>query len=209
MITLRVLVHEGIKGTPVSGARLEVGSSIYYTGEEAMIIEVEKGQQHVGISKPGYVGIEEDIQVEGDKDLNFTIEPLIQLSGSDAGGGLRTYFTEGESIYVSIWAPGEYPAQLYVLPDGGAEEGQVLLDLTHDGHERILTDNGTVIEIVWREHAVKGSYDVVLDLNSNGLYESTTDRLFNEIGPAFRVPEALLQLIILSGIAAGMARARH
>jgi PKD repeat protein len=206
--TLRVLVHDSITGNPVAGVRLVIGSGVYFTGEEHVPIEVEMGQRHVGISKPGYVDMEKDIQVQEDMDLNYQIEPVIQLFGSDAGGNPKMDFTEMDSIYVSIWAPGVYPALLYVLPDGGAREGKVLLDSSPNGHEGIATGNGTIIEMVWGNHAIRGSYDVVLDLNSNGLYESSTDRLFNDIGPAFRIPEVCLQLILLSGLIAGLVWAR-
>lgn len=198
---LNILVLDSVKLTPVIGAIVSIGGKDYKTGEWPLSVELEEGSWTVLISKTGFLSAEETVVLNQPLSLSFKITPIFDLFSCDVTGVPKNDYSSNEIVYASLTAPDRYPSLLYVVSDGSTMDGQPLLDMSVDGHQYILSENGTTVTAVWKFHCVTGSYDIVLDLNSNGLFDLGSDVVEDLDTVGFRIPETFSMFALLFVVA--------
>jgi hypothetical protein len=71
----------------------------------------------------------------------------------------------------------------------------------------ISDENGTVLPIaVWSDPATIGKYDIIVDVNGNGIYDEGIDALDNndvEVSAGFMIPEytSFVAILLLNAVA--------
>jgi len=95
---------------------------------------------------------------------------------SDSSGNEKNTFGLSETVYVTMPATGE-TIRLYVMADQTTwTNGTLLADVSGDGYEELtLSTNGTQVVKLWDPPLTNGDYDIVVDKNSNGVYDEGMD----------------------------------
>jgi PKD repeat protein len=132
---------------------------------------------------------------DGKSSSNITSIEVLDPSGflfwaSDQNGGAISEASIGEGIYATIVSPGSFSCQLHVIISGTATEGQPLIDLR--GNPTTIHMENSVTTLVWAPTS-SGLYDLVLDLDREGIYGTEYDL----IHPAILVVD---QAYLLAGI---------
>lgn len=186
LVMVRIL--DAIKLSPVSGASVEMADASYESSTEPLSFEVREGTWALTASKAGYLTVRQIVIVDGDLSLVVEMMPIVYLFPCDALGGTKSDFASNEAVYAGLFAPDRYGVRIYVIGDGRATEGRVLEDVSSDGFELLASANGTVVTAVW-PRPIPGSYDLVLDLDGNGVYDADWDVLESPYQPGFRIAE--------------------
>jgi hypothetical protein len=198
------VVYDDIKLTPVVGAVISVDGANYTTGEFPVTVELRVGAHTVQVSKPGFSTQSETFYLDSEINKAYKLSPILELHASDSAGAPVDDFGPLDSVYITLTAPDEYPALLFVVNDRGYSDGRQLQDVRPGGSGHIVSENGTTISLIWGPGLFTGKYDLVLDLNSNGIYNNEVDIVEGELGYAFAVFEPVLWagLVCLSAAAA-------
>jgi len=98
------------------------------------------------------------------------------IRSSDNLGNEKNTFNSSEKVYVTLPATGE-TIRLYAVADQTTwTNGTLLADVSGDGYEELtLNTNGTQIVELWSPPLTNGDYDIVVDKNSNGVYDEGID----------------------------------
>ena len=106
---------------------------------------------------------------------------------ASASGAQKNEFTNLQDIYIkstSLCEPNT-EVNLYVIEDKDSwDGGEVLIDIRNEGFQQIILDAGKIsLTKIW-ENPFPGNYDLVVDCNENGEYDSFIDKVddFSEIG---------------------------
>jgi hypothetical protein len=167
---------------------VEIAGATYESAIEPLFFEVQEGTWALTVSKAGYLAARQTVIVGGDITLVVEMMPIVQLFPCDALGDLKSDYASDETVYAGLIALDQYGARVYVIGDGRAMAGKVLEDVTSDGFESLASANGTVVTAVWLR-PIPGSYDLVLDLDENGVFDAGLDVLESPYQPGFRVME--------------------
>lgn len=105
-----------------------------------------------------------------------SIPALEAIWSSDVLGNEKNTFNSSEAIYVAMPATGE-TVRLYIMADQTTwTNGTLLADVSGDGYEELtLSTNGTQVVELWSPPLTNGDYDIVVDKNSNGVYDEGID----------------------------------
>ncbi len=104
---------------------------------------------------------------------------------TDAGGSAKRDFEENDLVYVSgqNFAPSAQFNLYLVLPEDVEQQGTKLIDQSVDGMNLVTAVAGNLNASNIGMAVRAGEYNVVADLNGNGIYEST-DRVAGACSPA-------------------------
>jgi hypothetical protein len=103
-------------------------------------------------------------------------------------GNPKDLFTPAETVYVTVPATGQ-KVTLYVVADKTAwNDGDVLIDIS-DGPETLTLDSGPGNQTIriWAPPLTVGAYDIVMDANNNGVFETGTDLIDSVLITGFHV----------------------
>ena len=101
----------------------------------------------------------------------------LALWSSDDKGEPKNRFDTGERIFATIRTPAIYSARLYIISQG-CEAGLPLKDIS--GAYKNIGMAGNTNLLVWEGLDIfTGSFDMVLDLNSNGIFEPLIDPFYS------------------------------
>jgi hypothetical protein len=147
------------------------------------------------------VGSENPIQVLMDADHNLTVvftdEPLpaSTIESCNSAGDQKDYFDLGETVYVT--GNGYSPSiiyNLYVVADTDWIDG-MSIPIRVSGTASTVTSNieGAIPSTaIWSNPQTIGKYDIVVDVNSNGVYDAGVDALDSsdvEVTAGMVIPE--------------------
>jgi hypothetical protein len=120
---------------------------------------------------------------------------------SNSSGSLQTSFYINQSVYLApsttniTW--NSTKVRIYTVADSNSWlNGTSLTDLS-GGYETFTTNNSGYLataSVIWSSPAA-GSYDVVADVNDNGIYESNFDFVSDRF-QVFQIPGAILNISI-------------
>lgn len=98
------------------------------------------------------------------------------IRSSDSSGNEKNTFNSSETVYVTMPATGD-TIRLYIMADQTTwTNGTLLADVSGDGYEELtLSANGTQVVELWSPPLTNGDYDIVVDKNSNGVYDEGID----------------------------------
>jgi hypothetical protein len=140
------------------------------------------------------------------------------IRSSDDLGNEKNTFDLSETVYVTMPATGE-AIRLYVVADQTTwTDGDPLADVSGDGYEELnLTIDGSQVVELWDPPLTNGDYDIVIDKNSNGVYDEGIDVVdsFTLVGfevipefPSFLVMPLFMVLAMSAGVFAKKATRR-
>jgi hypothetical protein len=143
-----------------------------------------------------------------------------QIWSADGNYGFQDVFQISDSVYVSgdldYVDPGFdlFPdANIYIMANRTWTGNETLIDLTPDGADQVIGSLGGGAffdELVWLQPLVAGYYDIIADVNEDGIYNSGLDILDGSGASAgFRVvPLPASIILIISGLT-GLAVVRR
>jgi len=104
------------------------------------------------------------------------IPPPGAIWSSDDLGNEKNTFDVTETVYVTVPATGQ-TVRLYVVADQvNWTDGDPLTDVSGDGYEELtLSADGTQVVKLWDPTLTVGDYDIIEDINRNGVYDEGTD----------------------------------
>jgi len=105
-----------------------------------------------------------------------------------------TKFYTNESVYIyttSNISVGEKEVRVYVVSDSNAWNNGTTLQDIRGSFSTISTNSSGYIPLtlIWSSELKVGKYDIVLDINSNGIYENNVDILNSSTKTGFEVVE--------------------
>jgi hypothetical protein len=142
----------------------------------------------------------------------------VTIWSSDSVGNPKDVFVLGETVYVTVPRIGQI-VTLYVVADKTTwSTGDLLTDVSTDGAETATLDAppGTQTIQIWAPPLVPGHYDIVMDVDNDGVFDTGLDLVdsvqivgFNVVPEVpFGVAMAFLSMIIALVGFAGFKRFR-
>jgi len=130
-----------------------------------------------------------------------TASPLSQLPttiwSSDNLGNPKDFFATDETVYVTVTATGQQ-VTLYIVADKTVWNNCDILNDVSDGAETLTLDSrGNQTIQIWASPLAEGIYDIVMDVNNNGIYDAGLDLIDSELVAGFIVPEITLHNAIV------------
>ncbi len=185
---LTISVMDAVKLTPLANPILTLNGSTHVLEEGSLSVRLAGGAWTISIWKQGYSTIDQTIFLDRDRSIAYELAPMLDVYPCDAMGRMKTDYSVSGQVYVCLDAPDRYAMCVYVVRDGQALDGRLLLDVTSNGCESV-SESGALPLIVWPANLVEGRYDLVLDLNSNGIFDLGLDVLNSSEGAAFTIPD--------------------
>ena len=103
------------------------------------------------------------------------LQPITNVWASDGLGNDKELFEPIDSVYATVQAAGQ-PVTFYVTAHHETwSDGDVLTDVSGGTEMLTLNPSGVQTVEVWVPILISGSFDVVLDTNNNGLFDSGVD----------------------------------
>lgn len=134
-------------------------------------------------------------------DGSLTSPQRPQLWSSDSLCNPKDVFVPGEPVYATVQGVWGQTVTLYVVVDQTAwNDGDSLVDVS-DGAETLTlnSDGGTQAIQIWAPPLVLGEYDVVMDVDNDGVYDTELDAVDSILIPGFNViPEIPFGTIMAS-----------
>ena len=111
---------------------------------------------------------------QGGFSMNF-MQPAQTVWASDALGNDKEVFEPSDSVFASVQAAGQTVTFYVTAHHETWVDGNVLADVSGGAEHVTLNPSGVQTVEVWVPLLVSGSYDVVLDANNNGVFDSGVD----------------------------------
>ena len=103
------------------------------------------------------------------------VESVSTVWASDALGNDKELFESSDSMYASVQAAGQTVTFYVTAHHLTWVDGDVLADVSGGAEMLTLNPSGVQTVQVWVPLLISGSYDVVLDANNNGVFDSGID----------------------------------
>ncbi len=187
-----------VRATVLSGFEIEIAGKVYRVQEPPCTLEIGAGNWSMMVTKAGYRPCERVVSVNRSGPVTLALAPLLDVFSSDSDGLNRDRYSVGHDVYATISSQGSYPVLVYVVDAGSATDQVGLNDVSTDGYEYQVTENGTSTLSIWKSPLAPGDYDIVLDLDSDGLFDRGLDVVFHEKRVGFQVAEGLLPILLIS-----------
>ena len=203
--------------TPIGGAQIIVDYASLPTDPAGHFeLELEAGEYTVFVEADGYQSQERQITIEPDGNTEETflmqsVYPVIPvIESSNSAGDQKDFFELGETVYVS--GSGYEPSttlNVYLVQDTETWSEGMTIPTRVSGTATQISSNGEGVippTVLWSNPQVVGKYDIVVDVNNNGVYDPEVDVLDDgdvEVTAGMVIPEFsplhfLLLLITLS-----------
>jgi len=109
---------------------------------------------------------------------------------SDSAGALREEFCQTEDVYATgTGFPPNTDVDVYVVEDRKWSDDDAIPDDVGDGMDTVTTDGDGDLgpTVVWEKPLEPGEYDIVFDVNQNGVYNALVDYVDDPNHPGFEV----------------------
>jgi hypothetical protein len=138
---------------------------------------------------------------------NLSFSPLPTIESCDIGGSKKDEFDLGEPVYIngSGYSPST-PYDFYVVNDTITWTDEMPIPARIPGTATTISSDalGNIpTTAIWADPQTIGAYDMVVDINGNGVYDANVDVLDNDdimVTAGFVIPEftSILPLLILA-----------
>ena len=143
------------------------------------------------------------------------VPPPTAIWSSDDLGNEKNTFEVSETVYVTVPATGQ-TVRLYVVADQTTwTDGDPLTDVSGDGYEELtLSTDGTQIVKLWDPPLTVGDYDIIEDINRNGVYDEGIDAVDSitlvgvDIIPEFSTLISILLMFVVLTVAIAIYKRR-
>ncbi|MCW4015854.1 MAG: hypothetical protein NWF06_05740 [Candidatus Bathyarchaeota archaeon] len=140
-----------------------------------------------------------------DYTADFTVSsgyvPVGDIWSSDGLGNVKNSFSSGQIVYVTVPEAGQ-TVSLYVVDTQSTwNDGDILTDVSLDGIETVTLNSGQGTQTIqiWVPPTIIGNYDIVMDVDQDGVFDAQLDQVDSlEITGFSVIPEAPLGTIMLS-----------
>ncbi|TRO53795.1 hypothetical protein E2P61_00330, partial [Candidatus Bathyarchaeota archaeon] len=188
---------------PIPEAQLNINFATFHTDPEGNFeIELEAGEYDVFIEANGYHSQEMHIQIQAGStnNQNFLLEKIestiAMVESSNSAGDQKDFFELGETVYVmgSGYSPST-TYSLYVVEDVATwNDGTTIPTRVPETAANISsnTEGAVSATVIWSDPQAAGKYDIVVDVNSNGVYDVGVDALDDsdiEVTAGMVIPE--------------------
>ncbi len=188
---------------PIPEAQLNINFATFLTDPEGNFeIELEAGEYDVFIEANGYHSQEMHIQIEAGNpnNQNFFLEKIestiAMVESSNSAGDQKDFFELGETVYVmgSGYSPST-TYSLYVVEDVATwNDGTTIPTRVPETAANISSNSEGAVSatVIWSDPQAAGKYDIVVDVNSNGVYDVGVDALDDsdiEVTAGMVIPE--------------------
>jgi PKD repeat protein len=194
---LNITIVDAVSGNPITSAEAKIDGMAYPLVDGSVSIEVESGGHRITATAIDYIQKTVDIQLTGSISLPIEMNPVCRIWPSDDKGTQMNSFSSEETVYATILSPGIYQSRVYVVSGALPADQATILDVTGDGPVNTKVGKGQTFSLVWPPDQRKGDFRLVLDLDSDGVFDSLHDR----ISPRFSVPEMAFLLALSSFLA--------
>ncbi len=133
------------------------------------------------------------------------------ISATNSTGGAKDSFYTNETVYVTstgnILDNSSY-VWVYVVSDSNSWSGNINLTDVSTGRKLLQTNStGSLLTYpIWLPTLTVGKYDVVVDINKDGYYNSTVDFVDSSSGTGFEVVDLPAPTIAASETSSGSSR---
>ncbi len=189
MHQVSIVVRDAVNLVPLADLSVCVGREEYLVEEFPLDIWLEEGEWRVSINKTGYQRLERWVSVNESLAISLAATPDIRFFASDERGGEKVDYSITDTVYVTVVSPRDYSLRFRVVRDGKARSGEPLVDISTDGYDEIVAPSGSSTYPVWENRLELGSYDIVLDTNSNGIFDADTDLQYRRDFRGFQITE--------------------
>jgi len=100
------------------------------------------------------------------------------LWASDTRGGRLQELFPGSDLFATIVSPGQYSCPLYIIRSGTASQGHELAGIMDNPPTVYM--NGSTTNRIWTP-SIDGTFDMVLDLDLNGVFSPAYDRVYTSV----------------------------
>ncbi len=174
--------------SPIAEAKVNIDFSIFLTDPAGNFeLELTAGEYNVLVEANGYFSQERQILVEagGATEEIFLLQSIESaetvIESSNSGAEQKDVFELGETVYVA--GNGYSPSttyNLYVVEDVATWTDGVTIPPRVLGTAITISSNsegGIPPTVAWSNPQIVGKYDIVVDVNDNGVYDSGLDAL--------------------------------
>ena len=205
---------------PIAEAELGINFATFLTDAEGNFeIELEAGEYDVFIGADGYQGQEMHIQIDAGSTNNqdFLLEKIesteVMVESCNLVGDQKDFFELGEAVYImGRGYSSSTTYNVYLVEDVETwTDGATIPDRISETASTILSNSeGDVPAMaVWSNPQAAGKYDIVVDVNNNGVYDVGVDALDDsdvEVTAGMVIPEfAPLHFLTLLTVLAAFA----
>jgi len=194
---LNVTIVDAVSGNPISSAEAKIDGREYPLVDGSISLAAESGGHRITATALDYIQTTVDVQLSGSISLPIEMNPVCRIWPSDVKGTQIVTYAFEESVYATVLSPGTYLSQIFVVSGALPADQTPLVDVTGDGPVNIEVTKGQTYSMVWPPDQRKGEFRMVLDLDSDGVFDSSHDR----ISPRFSIPE-MIYLLALSNFVA-------
>jgi len=205
---LTVFVQDAFNGQPLSGAMLEIDGVATRLQGSSFTVRLTGGSYAMSASLEGYQEAAATVDLEADSEVFLKLVPAIQIVPCGFFGVERHDFSSADAVYARVDSPGEYLLRIWIVEDGSARDGGRVVDSTGQGARDVVFPRGRSVIPVWTMGLRPGGYDLLVDVNGDGVYQAHIDLLERKNGPLFTVPEIGL-LLTVSMLVPLVARRRN
>ena len=214
MYNLTVLVQDAFNAQPLSGATLEIDGVTTRLLSSSFTVRLTGGSYAMSASLEGYQEAAATVDLEADSEVFLKLMPAIQIVPCSFFGVERHDFSSADAVYARVDSPGEYLMRIWIVEDGSARDGGRVVDSTGQGAREVVFPRGRSVIPVWTKGLRPGGYDLLVDVNGDGVYQAHLDLLERKNGPLFTVSEIGLlftasMLVPLVARRPGLLRAGH
>jgi len=186
-----VFVSDAITERGLSDALLTIDGWNTTLSDGYAYVQLTKGTHRIEASKTGFRSVLQNVTVPPATRVNLALIPICSIFASDATGKVKDSFAPNQTVFATISSPGRYQVRVYAISDRPLADGEPLVDATGQGFSSFWTKEGNVTVPIWRTPGKEGSFNLVLDVNSDGLWDLRIDPTDSSGRPGFAVGEGL------------------
>ena len=195
---LTIHVQDAFGQIPLTASELKIDGVSVTPAASSYTIRLPEGIHNVSATMNGYRQASAVVDLRSDSEVLLAMMPAVRIVPCGFYGAARNRFAPTQNVYIRVDSPREYLLRIWIVKDGYALNGRPILDSTGQGPKDFVFREGRSVLPIWTGGLRPGAYDVILDVNADGVYQRGVDVLESEKGPLFTVPEAGLLTFCLA-----------
>jgi hypothetical protein len=189
---LNVTIVDAISGKSIPDAEVKIDGRQYPLVDGSVFLEAESGEHRITATAIDYLQTKVDIPLTGSISEAIDMNPLCTIRATNEKGTQMVKYASDESVYATVSSPDIYQSQIFVIAGAPPADQAPISDATGGGPVNIEVGKGQT-SLVWPPDQRRGEFRLVLDLDSDGVFDSSYDRL----SPRFSIPEMIFLMAIL------------
>ena len=183
-----------VNGTAIPGATITftvtAGPHVSATGTAVTDLNGEATWSYTGTT----AGIDTIVAIgaaETSNSVYKTWESYVTVESADIGGTPENIFQIGDPVYaIGSGYAASTTYDLYVVEDTTWTDGMAIPSRVGGTESSVITDASGNIPagtLIWTSSSVAGNYDIVVDVNGNGQYDTGIDALDSNMDTGFEI----------------------